>query len=131
MRRAGVKGVTYDNQLGMLRLEAAVVKGLFRYATESITEQIGQALAKSRDLLGDESRIRYLFLTGSFAESRFVQTAVREEFSGELEVIIPQGMSLAILRGAALSQTSESNKAAKGESSSIVIKDQTQTDLYR
>lgn len=50
--------------------------------------------------------ISHLFLVGGFAESPVVQEAVRAEFagssSGGVRVVIPQGVGLAVLRGAVL-----------------------------
>jgi activator of 2-hydroxyglutaryl-CoA dehydratase len=44
----------------------------------------------------------HLFLVGGFAESAIVQEAVRQEFGSRIDVIIPQGAGVAVLRGAVL-----------------------------
>ena len=49
-----------------------------------------------------ELDIGHLFLVGGFAESAIVQEAVRSEFGQKMKVIIPQGASVAVLRGAVL-----------------------------
>ncbi|KAJ9596420.1 hypothetical protein L9F63_012583, partial [Diploptera punctata] len=46
--------------------------------------------------------IKFLFLVGGFAESQILQHEIREKFSNQIKVIIPQGVSLTILRGAVL-----------------------------
>ncbi len=46
--------------------------------------------------------IEYLFLVGGFAESPMLQYEIRRAFSSILKVIIPQDVSLTILKGAVL-----------------------------
>ncbi len=46
--------------------------------------------------------IQYLFLVGGFAESPILQYEIRRAFSSILKVIIPQDVSLTILKGAVL-----------------------------
>ena len=46
--------------------------------------------------------IEYLFLVGGFAESPILQNEIRRAFSSILKVIIPQDVSLTILKGAVL-----------------------------
>ena len=43
--------------------------------------------------------LRYLFLVGGFAESPLLQHEVRREFGHLLTLLIPQDVSLAVLRG--------------------------------
>lgn len=43
--------------------------------------------------------LKFLFLVGGFAESATLQYEVRKEFSAILKVLIPTGVSLAILKG--------------------------------
>jgi hypothetical protein len=47
--------------------------------------------------------IQYLFLVGGFAESPILQYEIRRAFSSILKVIIPQDVSLTILKGHRLS----------------------------
>lgn len=46
--------------------------------------------------------VDYLFLVGGFAESPLLQQAVRAHFGDGVTVVIPQDVSLAILKGAVL-----------------------------
>jgi len=43
--------------------------------------------------------IKFMFLVGGFANSPMLQTEVRNEFQHVLKVIIPNEVSLAVLRG--------------------------------
>lgn len=96
IKRHGSKEVKWSSQ-GMLRLEPAAMRELFRPTLARIKEHIGGVLGDPR--LG---AIHYLFLVGGFAESQLLQKELREAFSAHTRVIIPQGVSLAILRGAVL-----------------------------
>ncbi|XP_076468246.1 uncharacterized protein LOC143299036 isoform X2 [Babylonia areolata] len=82
---------------GMLRLAPTAMKRLFTPTLISIRQAIGDVLnhPNTRDL-------RYLFLVGGFAESPLLQHEVRREFGHLLTVLIPQDVSLAVLRGAVL-----------------------------
>ncbi|CAA9997067.1 unnamed protein product, partial [Nesidiocoris tenuis] len=46
--------------------------------------------------------ISYLFLVGGFAESQILQEAIRDHFSGVVHIIIPQAVSLSVLKGGVL-----------------------------
>ncbi|XP_050049304.1 heat shock 70 kDa protein 12A-like isoform X1 [Dermacentor andersoni] len=96
IKRYGNKEVKWSSQ-GMLRLEPAAMRELFRPTLARIKEHIGGVLGDPR--LGS---IHYLFLVGGFAESQMLQKELREAFAPHTRVIIPQGVSLAILRGAVL-----------------------------
>lgn len=96
IKRHGSKEVKWSSQ-GMLRLEPAAMRELFRPTLARIKEHIGGVLGDPR--LG---AIHYLFLVGGFAESQLLQKELREAFAAHTRVIIPQGVSLAILRGAVL-----------------------------
>ncbi|XP_077498368.1 heat shock 70 kDa protein 12A-like isoform X2 [Amblyomma americanum] len=96
IKRYGCKEVKWSSQ-GMLRLEPAAMRELFRPTLARIREHIGGVLGDPR--LG---AIHYLFLVGGFAESQMLQKELREAFAPHTRVIIPQGVSLAILRGAVL-----------------------------
>lgn len=78
----------------MLRLEPSGMQDLFNSTLEAIKRHVSQVL----DHL--EMPIAYLFLVGGFAESAILQKSIRDAFSDRLKVIIPQGMGLAILKGA-------------------------------
>lgn len=43
--------------------------------------------------------LKYMFLVGGFAESAIVQSEIRQEFGNLIQVIIPQGVSMTILKG--------------------------------
>ena len=53
-------------------------------------------------LIPELSRIEYLFLVGGFAESPVLQDAVRNAFRSNIRVVIPQDVSLTILKGAVM-----------------------------
>ncbi|XP_028966949.1 uncharacterized protein LOC100899882 [Galendromus occidentalis] len=82
---------------GMLRLEPRLMMTLFKPTCEAIKDHIA-AVLNHQNLVDTH----YLFLVGGFAESQVLQKAVREEFKNRVKVIVPQGVSMAILRGAVL-----------------------------
>ena len=45
------------------------------------------------------SDLKYLFLVGGFAESAVVQNEIRQEFGSIIQIIIPQGVAMTILKG--------------------------------
>lgn len=96
IKKHGHRNVKWSSQ-GMLRLEPAAMLDLFRPTVASIKQHISSVLGNPR--LG---AIHYLFLVGGFAESQLLQKELRDAFSSQVRVIIPQGVSLAILRGAVL-----------------------------
>ena len=50
----------------------------------------------------DIGRISHLFLVGGFAESSLLQEEIRSAFSDSLMVVIPQGLGVAVLKGAVM-----------------------------
>jgi hypothetical protein len=80
-----------------MRLTPEAMKRLFHPTIEKIKATIGEVL-NSPDVKG----IQYLFLVGGFAESPILQHEIRRAFSSILKVIIPQDVSLTILKGAVL-----------------------------
>ena len=50
----------------------------------------------------DIGRISHLFLVGGFAESSLLQEEIRSAFSESLMVVIPQGLGVAVLKGAVM-----------------------------
>ena len=92
----GDEGVQWSSQ-GMLRLHASVMMTLFEPIVTSIVRHISDLL-----LIPELSRIEYLFLVGGFSESPVLQEAVRCEFRNYLRVVIPQDVSLTILKGAVM-----------------------------
>ena len=43
--------------------------------------------------------LEYLFLVGGFAESPILQFEIRKEFEHRMKIVIPQEVSLTILKG--------------------------------
>lgn len=90
-------GVQWSHQ-GMLRLLPSVMMSLFEPVVSAIVHHIQELL-----LVPGLSNIEYLFLVGGFAESAVLQEAVRNAFRGaSVRVIIPQDVSLTILKGAVM-----------------------------
>lgn len=50
----------------------------------------------------DIGSISHLFLVGGFAESSLLQEEIRTTFSDDLMVVIPQGLAVAVLKGAVM-----------------------------
>ena len=90
--------IIYSSKTGMLRLQPPLVQKLFAPVTTEIVSYIDKVRSNPT-----VPAIQYLFLVGGFAESQILQSAVRHAFdSATMKVIIPQGVSLAILKGAVL-----------------------------
>ena len=89
-------GVQWSHQ-GMLRLLPPVMMKLFEPVVSAIIHHIQELL-----LVPKLSDIEYLFLVGGFAESAVLQDAIRNAFRSRMRVIIPQDVSLSILKGAVL-----------------------------
>ncbi|CAF1182650.1 unnamed protein product [Adineta steineri] len=96
IRRYNDPDIKWSTQ-GMMRLTPEAMKRLFHLTIEKIKATIGEVL-NSPDVKG----IQYLFLVGGFAESPILQHEIRRSFSSILKVIIPQDVSLTILKGAVL-----------------------------
>ncbi|XP_021913775.1 heat shock 70 kDa protein 12A-like isoform X2 [Zootermopsis nevadensis] len=96
VKKYGRKDITWSTQ-GMLRLQPNVMLELFRPMMDKIIQHIQDVLESPR-----VNGIKFLFLVGGFAESQILQHEVRKTFSDKVNVIIPQGVSLTILRGAVL-----------------------------
>nr|CAD7408489.1 unnamed protein product [Timema poppensis] len=94
VREFGRDDVTWSSQ-GMLRLQPCLMLSLFRPTVDKILKHISEVLDSPR-----VEGIQYLFLVGGFAESQVLQHEVRKAFNEKAKVIIPQGVSLTILRGA-------------------------------
>nr|CAD7263953.1 unnamed protein product [Timema shepardi] len=94
VREFGRDDVTWSSQ-GMLRLQPCLMLSLFRPTVDKILKHISDVLDSPR-----VEGIQYLFLVGGFAESQVLQHEVRKAFNERAKVIIPQGVSLTILRGA-------------------------------
>jgi len=79
----------------MGRMEMPLMKQLFEPTLVKICQHISAVLAEP-----DVGTISHLFLVGGFAESPLLQEEVRGRFSQEVTVVIPQGMGVAVLKGA-------------------------------
>lgn len=90
------KYIQWSDQ-GSLRLQAPAMMRLFEPVVNSVVQQIKMILCQP-----EVSSIEYLFLVGGFAESPVLQLAIRESFEGQLTIIIPQDVSLTILKGAVM-----------------------------
>ncbi|XP_067658034.1 uncharacterized protein [Haliotis asinina] len=96
VKRYGNKEICWSSE-GMLRLSPHAMRCLFVPVMEKIKHAIGDVLNNP-----DARHLKFLFLVGGFAESAILQHEVRKEFSPILKVLIPTGVSLAILKGAVL-----------------------------
>ncbi|KAL7668731.1 hypothetical protein ACOME3_009422 [Neoechinorhynchus agilis] len=82
---------------GMLRLTSEAMNALFQPVLEKICTAISEVLH------GNEVKeVEHMFLVGGFAESPILQQYIRSRFSQYTNIIIPQDVSLAILKGAVL-----------------------------
>ena len=89
-------GIQWTSQ-GMLRLQPSVMLSLFEPVVDEVVQHI-QHLLHIPELMP----IKYLFLVGGFAESATLQVAIQEAFQHKLKVVIPQNVSLTILKGAVM-----------------------------
>ena len=96
IRRFNSKDIKWSSQ-GMLRLSPAAMHALFDPVMQEILGHISE-LIKKPELDG----LKFLFLVGGFSESSFLQAEVRNAFSHKVKVIIPQDVSLSILKGAVI-----------------------------
>ncbi|XP_022252151.1 heat shock 70 kDa protein 12A-like [Limulus polyphemus] len=96
LRKFSQKSIKWSSQ-GMLRLEPSAMMNLFQPTVHHIRQQIANILNNP-----NIGAIDYIFLVGGFAESQILQKEIRDNFSPRLKVIIPQGVSLAIVKGAVL-----------------------------
>ncbi|KAL1122992.1 hypothetical protein AAG570_003316 [Ranatra chinensis] len=83
---------------GILKIHPTLMYRLFQPTVDKILEHI-EAVLTSRRV---EDTISHLFLVGGFSESLILQHAVRDAFSHALHIIIPQAVSLSVLKGAVL-----------------------------
>lgn len=104
VKKYGSTDISFDPRLGILRLSATMMRKLFEPTCEKIVSQINSILESKNCCSGvcDGTNLGYLFLVGGFAESQLLQSYIRSAFSSRLRVIIPQGVSSSILRGAVL-----------------------------
>lgn len=96
VNRWGSRDLRWSKE-GMLRIETDLMKQLFQPTLAKIQQHISAVLAEP-----DVGRVSHLFLVGGFAESPLLQESVREGFSDQVMVVIPQGVAVAVLKGAVL-----------------------------
>ncbi|XP_052795057.1 heat shock 70 kDa protein 12A-like isoform X2 [Mya arenaria] len=77
-----------------IRIDAAVVKGMFRGPVDSLTDHVAGLL---RDVTGCAA----IVMVGGFSESPLLQDTVRRKFPG-MKIIVPQEAGLAVLKGAVI-----------------------------
>ena len=97
---------------GMLRIEMGLMRQFFKPTFDKIKQvivfllcsiyisnfqQISSVLSEP-----DIGKISHLFLVGGFAESSLLQEEIRIAFSERLTVVIPQGLAVAVLKGAVI-----------------------------
>ena len=82
---------------GMLRILPEVMMRLFEPVIKTIVKYIHKVIAHP-----DVGKIEYAFLVGGFSESPVLQKALHSEFDDKLHIIIPQDVSLCILKGAVM-----------------------------
>lgn len=82
---------------GLLRIGPDVMKDLFTPVLKQIIQHI-RVLLSTKTV----SDVTHLFLVGGFAESPLLQSAVREAFGSQMQIIIPHDVSLTILKGAVM-----------------------------
>ena len=92
----GDESIQWSNH-GSLRLLPKAMIGLFDPVVSTVVQHIKKLLAQP-----EVGKIKYLFLVGGFADSPVLQQAIRETFTNSLNVIIPQDVSLTILKGAVM-----------------------------
>ena len=80
---------------GALRLKWEAVQKLF----DPVVEQVLQAI-ENVDSAVLFRRFSYLLLVGGFAESLYMQQAIKNRFSQRTTVLVPEQPQLAIIRGA-------------------------------
>ena len=96
VKKFGNKDIKWSSQ-GMLRLSPSAMLTLFEPVMREIIRHIGELLKKP-ELDG----LKFLFLVGGFSESPLLQAEIRNAFSHILKVVIPQNVSLSILKGAVI-----------------------------
>lgn len=89
--------VSFDSELGILRIQPGLMRRFFDPVCEKIVSQIKSVLT-----MEDCQNIGFLFMVGGFAESQILQNYIKNSTTHQLKVIIPRGVSSATLRGAVI-----------------------------
>lgn len=77
----------------MLRITPSLMRRLFNPTLDAIANHVVSQI---------DSKISHLFLVGGFAESPLLQQKLRSAVGDRVRVIIPNDVSLTILKGAVL-----------------------------
>jgi len=96
VNRFGSRDLKWSRE-GMLKIEMDLMKQFFQPTFDKIKQHISTVLREP-----DIGEISHLFLVGGFAESPLLQEEIRAEFSNQVNVVIPQGVGVAVLKGAVL-----------------------------
>ncbi|XP_014294036.1 heat shock 70 kDa protein 12A isoform X2 [Halyomorpha halys] len=97
VKEYGRPELTWSNE-GILKIHPSLMYQLFQPTLNKIIEHI-EAVLSTRRL---DDTISHLFLVGGFSESQILQEAIRENFSNRVHIIIPQAVSLSVLKGGVL-----------------------------
>ncbi|BES99519.1 heat- shock protein [Nesidiocoris tenuis] len=89
--------LSWSNE-GILKMQPSLMYKLFQPTIDKIIDHV-ESVLNSRRM---DDVISYLFLVGGFAESQILQEAIRDHFSGVVHIIIPQAVSLSVLKGGVL-----------------------------
>ena len=92
----GDEYIQWSNQ-GSLRLLPEAMMALFDPVVNTVVQHIRKLFAQP-----EVGKVEYLFLVGGFADSPVLQLAIREAFGSQVNIIIPQDVSLTILKGAVM-----------------------------
>lgn len=88
-------GVSFNN--GLLIIEYRKVKELFDPVLKNITDHIAELL-KDRRI----QPCKYFFLVGGFSESEFLQKAIKDNFGGKIDILVPSEAQMSVIKGAVL-----------------------------
>ena len=80
-----------------MRIEMELMRQFFRPTLDKIRHHIESVFQEP-----DIGHITHLFLVGGFAESTLLQEFIRSVFSERVTVVIPQGVGVAVLKGAVM-----------------------------
>ena len=84
----------------LLELSPGEVETLFETVTAGILEKVEEQLASMRRTAGAAPGPETLVVVGGFAQSAWLQVALRRRFGGQHRILVPQNPALAVLEGA-------------------------------
>ncbi|XP_014255174.1 heat shock 70 kDa protein 12A-like [Cimex lectularius] len=97
IKKYGCPELSWSNE-GIMKIHPSLMFQLFQPTLDKIIEHV-EAILSSRRL---DDTISYLFLVGGFSESQILQEAIKDNFSDRVHIIIPQAVSLSVLKGGVL-----------------------------